>query len=202
MDKQAQRDLEELLARDMGGVAVAPPPVTCPTDVAHRWNLPTADIESLMSWGLPLLSVYGEPSHLPSADFQSELEPVVNLSAAPGAAGAGDLGRSRISGPMGYRLATSSRRLYAASEREGAVFAIATQTSSPVALVNTSVTAFVECAWRWWRALDIVGPLEDEDDETYWWCLERFAAWAVDVDPGAKTRSTVELSWWESVALS
>ncbi|MGW1883991.1 hypothetical protein [Streptomyces sp. NPDC001970] len=83
MDKQVQRDLEGLLARDLGDVAVPPPTVVHPADVARRWDLPARDAEAVMRWGLPLISVYGEPSHLSSADFQSELLPQLDLSVPP-----------------------------------------------------------------------------------------------------------------------
>ncbi|MEU8525029.1 MULTISPECIES: SUKH-4 family immunity protein [Streptomyces] len=201
MDKQAQRDLEELLARDMDGVAVPPPPVARPTDVARRWDLPARDVEALMRWGLPLLNEDGElPSHLPSADFQSELLPQLDLSVPTG--GPFDPEHHRGVGLSAYRLAASDWLTYGVVRGEGSVCAIRNRTSAATALVNTSVAAFVECSWRWWRALDIIGPLEDEDDETYWWCLERFAEWSVGIDPQAKVRSPVEQSWWESVALS
>ncbi|WP_351226128.1 SUKH-4 family immunity protein [Streptomyces sp. NPDC002133] len=187
MDKVAQRALEDLLTRDLDAVVGPPPEVARPGDAVRAWRLPAGDIDALVRWGLPVTHPVGAATHSPTADFQDAADPALTLA----------------DGARAYRLASSWLRDYGAIAKAGGVFGVPRPGNTTGGLVNTSVTAYVETVWRWTRFCDLVDPLEESEEyETFHWCLDRFAAWAVARDPEAKSRSATGTSWWEDLALS
>ncbi|ONM47122.1 SUKH-4 family immunity protein [Nocardia donostiensis] len=192
MDRDAQRALEDLLARGLDSVAAAPREVRrpAPTTLQH-WDLPARDIYALLRWGLPV-AAHDPATELPAADFQVEADPQCPL---PGPAEAAVL--------SGYRIAGSKRRWYAAATGGGGVFALGRPDASADGLVNTSVALYVETVWRWTLLSELIQPLEAAgEDETVYWCLERFAAWTVQRDPAAKMHADDGVSWWEGLTFS
>jgi len=155
----------------------------------QRWDLSARDIHALLRWGLPEAKPVNPNGEQPTADFQDSPDPSLRLPGAPAL--------------TGYRLASSNRRWYVAAAGTGTVFAVTRADAEAEGMVNTSVAAFIETVWRWTGLSEVLDPLEAMgEDETVYWCLERFAAWCVQRDPAAKVHSDRGVSWWEELTFS
>lgn len=172
-----------------------------------RWDLPPSDVSALRDWGLPNGPLFRPGLHIESAPV---LPPTI----------AGELERRLIAPDQRlYRLGSYGSELVVDGEnvtmRVGAVVgsgrvlgvrsrpltvedmppvlrAYYADSSTPaVTFFNSSVATFIEVAWRWRAAVEVLGryPCPEAEDELDAWfdrhntCLQQILARMVRIDP-------------------
>ncbi|MEZ0107988.1 hypothetical protein ABH920_001986 [Catenulispora sp. EB89] len=177
-----ERCLSDPLGRLVGSHgpgAVAPPAV-------GAWNLPSADIDALRAWGVPIFRETGRsPIQLVGAIQSDELPSMM------------------ARGYSAYGIGRYWRREIGALEHSGTVIGVPYETTddatsdatSDLSFLNSSVKAFLEIAWRWGAAREVL--LAFDDYERLYENLGRFQDLVHRLDP--MVGSTAEYAWWDGI---
>jgi SUKH-4 immunity protein len=160
----------DFLDRPIGELIVPEVQVRVAPEVVRDWHLPAADLSALTTWGLP---TFDDGSLVPDPH--------------PGPHD------QRYRGDQAYRLGTEWGAVVGAVAGSGRVVRFGVTDPEPM-LINSSLAAFVESAWRYlWVSLQEGGHYDDETDDV----LDAFLARLQRIDPAIG--SDPHTSYWPSV---
>ncbi|MDG4866126.1 SUKH-4 family immunity protein, partial [Streptomyces sp. T-3] len=143
---------------------------------------PADAVGALTRWGVPVLPAGPSGSSTIAGDVQQEPEPQLVAR-----------------GITAYRLGSYFGRPIGASPGGGTVYGLPEEEHFSVPLINTSVPAFVEIAWRLHFTTQALIPLDEaEEYEQLERNLQRFCDWIHELDPGCKPQGRA--SWWDGIA--
>jgi len=155
----------DFLDRPVGELIVPEAQVLPPAEAVRDWPVDAAGRDALATWGLP---VVGDGNRVPD----------------------------RSPGPRGdgmYRLATEWGAVVAVQAGSGRVVRLGVTDPEPM-LVNSSLAAFVESAWRYlWLYRQESGHYDDETDDV----LDAFLARLRKLDPAIGADPSA--SYWPSI---
>ncbi|GGX82262.1 SUKH-4 family immunity protein [Streptomyces fructofermentans] len=150
---EARAEILRILAADLGELIEGESPTAAPPIALTSWEIPEGDREALGAYGLPgqrsdeLMGVVGE--------FQDGAAPALGHAT------------TRF-----YRIGSFGSATLGSMTGRGSVFTMPTKAPShpqlahlnasdqKEALVNSSLSIFVDCAWRWHR---LVGVLAEQE---------------------------------------
>lgn len=166
----------EILNQPLGEVVVsADQAMAADLTLLDQWSVPPGDRKALAQWGLPLLEDYRLVANL-----QEEVEPAET-----------DDGRRY------YSLGTWLDFEVVAASPSGEVWGIPLTNWRPASyFINSSITGFIESAWRWYRISRVVNA---EDSVERYGCLRDFFDFIATHDPTVTERQD---SLWREVLLS
>ncbi|MFJ9776715.1 SUKH-4 family immunity protein [Kitasatospora sp. NPDC101157] len=140
----------------------------------RRWAVAAHDREALERWGLPVAEECGLVSNIHEGERPEEL----------------------ADGRRYYGLGLWLDVEVAAAIPSGQVWGVPLTSWRPSArFINSSISVYVDAAWRWYWVLGIVNS---EDSVERWSCLRDFFGFIADRDPGVAQRRCL----WHEVLLS
>jgi hypothetical protein len=170
---------EGCLARSLDELTVSNQSSPGRSLLAREWHLPEDDRDALVRWGIPTFDDDGSrPPVQLVGEVQESVTPEINERDV-----------------VAYRLGTYWGRKIGALTGSGTIVGVPQDASRNVSKINSAVRFFVEIAWRWKCAREIL--LITDDYEKLYSRLGRFQQFVHGLDP--VVRENPEYDWWNGI---
>ncbi len=180
MNTEAQRAFEASLASDLRALAVPAVTASRGTQATSSWDLPHEDKMAILRLGIPTYEPDATSAGVQlSGSVQYGIPPEIDED-----------------GIRAYALGRYWRRRLGAVVHDGIVVGVPDDRSLKVSYVNSSVSAFIEIAWRWHYARKALLAITDDHERLYG-NLARFEEFAHRRDNALS--NDPRYAWWNGI---
>lgn len=180
MNTQAQQAFEESLVGDLRTLAASAVTASRGTQATLSWDLPHEDKMAIIYSGIPVYEPdAGAASVQLAGGVQHGIPPEIDED---------DM--------TAYALGRYWRRRLGAVVHDGTVVGIPADRSLKLSYINSSVSAFIEIAWRWYYARQALLAINDDYEQLYD-NLARFQEFTHRRDNAL--RNDPKYAWWNGV---